>query len=57
MPQCLQQYLGSFFCHDITDFNAAYSEMFLVNTFVNLSFSFTGEKINKLLRRSFRFPL
>ena len=27
MPQCLQQYLGSFFCHDITNFNAAYSEM------------------------------
>ena len=22
MPQCLQQYLGSFFCHDITNFNA-----------------------------------
>ena len=34
MPQCLQQYLGSFFCHDITNFNAANSEMFRVNTFV-----------------------
>ena len=28
MPQCLQQYFGSFFCHDITNFNAANSEMF-----------------------------
>ena len=34
MPQCLQQYLRSFFCHDITNFNAANSEMFQVNTFV-----------------------
>ena len=28
MPQFLQQYFGSFFCHDITNFNAANSEMF-----------------------------
>ena len=33
MPWCLQQYLISFFCH-ITNFNAASSEMFWVNTFV-----------------------
>ena len=38
--RCLQQYLGSFFCHDITTFNAANSEMFRVNTFVNFLFSF-----------------
>ena len=44
MPQYLQQYLGSFFCHDITNFNAANSEMFRVNTFVNfLFFSARGE--------------
>ena len=33
MPWCLQQYLRSFFCH-ITNFNAANSEMFRVNTLV-----------------------
>ena len=44
MPECLQQYLGSFFCHDITNFNAGNSEMFRVNTFVNfLFFSRRGE--------------
>ena len=43
MPQCLQQYLGSFFCHDITNVNAANSEMFRVNTFVNFSF-FSGHR-------------
>ena len=43
----------SFFCHDITNFvNAANSEVFQVNTFVNFLFSFMGEKINKRLRRS-----
>ena len=52
MPQCLQQYLGSYFCHDITNFNAANSEMFRVNTFVNFLFSFIWENINKRLRRS-----
>ena len=57
MPQCLQQYLGSFFCHDITNFNAANSEMFWVNTFVNFLFFSVGEKMNKQLRRSIRFPL
>ena len=57
MPQCLQQYLGSFFFHDITNFNAANSEMFRVNTFVNFLFFSVGEKINKQLRRSIRFPL
>ena len=31
-----EQDLGSFFCHDITNFNAANSEIFQVNTFVNL---------------------
>ena len=46
----LQEYLGSFFCHDITNSNAANSEMFPVNTFVNFLFSFIGEKINKRLR-------
>ena len=35
MPHCLQQYLGSFFCHDITNFNAANSELFWANTSVN----------------------
>ena len=53
MPQCLQQYLGSFFCHDITTlrhFNAANSEMFRVNTFVNFLFFSVGEKINKQLK-------
>ena len=29
MPQCLQQYLRSFFSHDITTFNDGNSEMFL----------------------------
>ena len=44
MPLRLQQYLGSFFCHDITNFNASNSEMFRVNTFVNfLFFSRRGE--------------
>ena len=43
----MQQYLGSFFCHDITNFNAANSEMFRVNTFVNFLFFSVGEKINK----------
>ena len=33
MPRCLQQYLTSFFCN-ITNFNAANSEMVRVNTFV-----------------------
>ena len=33
MPRCLQQFLRSCFCH-ITNFNAANSEMFRVNTFV-----------------------
>ena len=28
----MKQYLGSFFYHDITNFNAAYLEMFRVNT-------------------------
>ena len=32
--------LGSFFCHNITNFNAANSEMFRVNTFVNFLFFF-----------------
>ena len=54
--QCLQQYLGSFF-FEITNFNAANSEMFLVNTFVNFLFFSVGEKINKRLRRSIRFLL
>ena len=27
MPQCLQQYLRSFFCHDVTNFNAVNSEI------------------------------
>ena len=57
LQQCLQQYLGSFFCHDITNFNAANSKIFRVNTFVNFSFFSIGEKINKRLRRSIRFPL
>ena len=39
-------YLRSFFCHDIANFNAANSEMFRVNTFVNLLFSLIGEKLN-----------
>ena len=56
MPQCLQQYLRNFFCHDITTCNVANSEMFWVNTFVNFLFSFIGEKINKGLRRSIYFP-
>ena len=56
MPQCLQQYLRNFFCHDITTCNVANSEMFWVNTFVNFLFSFIGEKINKGLRRSISFP-
>ena len=34
MSQCLHQYLGSFFCHDITNFNAPHLEMFRLNTFV-----------------------
>ena len=34
MPQCLQQYMRSFFCHDNTTFNAANSEMFRMNKFV-----------------------
>ena len=38
MPKCLQQYLGSFFCRGITNVNAANSEMFRVNTFVNFFF-------------------
>ena len=38
----LQQYLRNFFCHDITDFNAAKSEMFRVNTFVNIFVLFHG---------------
>ena len=46
-----------FFCHDITTFNIANSEMFWVNTLVNFLFSFIGEKINKRLRRFIRFPL
>ena len=49
--------LGSFFCHDIANFNPANWEMFRVTTFVNFSFFSTGEKINKWLRRSIRFPL
>ena len=57
MPQCLQQYMGSFFCHDITNINAANSEMFRINTFVNFLFFSVGEKIDKRLRRSIRFPL
>ena len=57
MPQCLQQYLGGFFCHDITNFNAANSEMFRVNTFMNFLFFSAGEKINKRLRRYIRFLL
>ena len=52
MPQYLQQYLGSSFCHDITNFNVANSEMFRVNAFVNFLFFSVGEKINKRLRRS-----
>ena len=56
MPQCLQQYLRNFFCHDITTCNVANSEMFWVNTFVNFLFSFIGEKINKGLRRCISFP-
>ena len=56
MPQCLQQYLRIFFCHDITTCNVANSEMFWVNTFVNFLFSFIGEKINKGLKRSISFP-
>ena len=50
MPQCRQQYLRSFFSHDITDFNATNSEMFRVNTFVNFLFFSVGEKINKQLK-------
>ena len=56
MPQCLQQYLRSLFCHNLTNFNAANSEMYRVNTFVNFLFSFIGEKIFKRQRRSIRFP-
>ena len=47
-------YLRTFFCHKISNFNAANSEMLRVNTFVNFLFSFTGEKINKRLKRSIR---
>ena len=50
-------YLGSFFCHDMTNFNATNSEMFQVNTFVNFLFFSIGEKTNKWLRRSICFPL
>ena len=57
MPECLQQYLRSLFCRDITNFNATNSEMFGVNTFVDFLFSSIGEKINKRLRGSIRFPL
>ena len=58
MPQCLQQYLGSFSSHDITNFNAANLEMFWVDTFnVNFLFFSLGEKINKQLRRTIRFSL
>ena len=46
-----------YLCHDITYFNAANSEMFRVNTFMNFLFFSVGEKINKQLRRSIRFPL
>ena len=41
----------------VSNFDAANSEIFRVNTFVNFLFSFTAEKINKRLRRSIRFPL
>ena len=54
MPQCLQQYLGSFFCHDFTNFNAAKLEIFRVNAFVNFWFSFIGEKISKNKRNSLK---
>ena len=47
MPQCLQQYLGSFFCHHITNFNAANSEMFRVNTFEG----FGGKRAVGILRK------
>ena len=33
-----------FLCHDITNVNAANSEMFRVNTFVNFSFPFIERK-------------
>ena len=48
---------ASFFCHDMTNFNVANSEVFRVNTFVNFLFFSVGGKINKQLRRSIRFPL
>ena len=47
MPQSLQQYLRSFFCHDVTNLNAANSEMFRANTFVNFLLSFMVNRENK----------
>ena len=47
---------GTFFGHDITNFNAN-SELFRVNTFVKFLFFSVGEKINKRMKRSIRFPL
>ena len=48
MLQTLQQYLRSFFCHDdITNLNAANSEMFRVNTFVNFLLSSIVNRENK----------
>ena len=57
MPQSLQQYLRSFFCHDITNLNAANSEMFRVNTFVNFLLSFIVNRENKQAGEEIHRPL
>ena len=56
MPECLQQYLRSLFCHDITNFNATYSEMFGVNTFVDFLFSFIGRENKQAAEEISPFP-
>ena len=48
---------GKYFCHDITNFNAANSEMCQMNTFVNFLFFSIGEKIDKNPGRTIHFPL
>ena len=57
MPRCLQQYLRSCFCH-ITNFNAANSEMFWVNTFVTklLVLFHRGEKSQNKQEEIHLFP-
>ena len=56
MPQCLQQYLGSFFCHDITNLNAANSEMFRENTFANFLFFFCKGENKQATEEIHSFP-